>query len=296
MTNGFVQSEGFDGDVFEAQRRLRVRLLDTTTIDTSKARDLAAYMLLSIDNLESCWSIATSWLRDELGCHRVDTGFGSASDRYYSPGFAEARNADFDVPSFGGGTVFNKDPAMQAMWLGTRPVVFADIKQDSRVTTYLRNRIAGAKTKSKFGSALRSKSGSYGLVCADWTEHLAPNESGLYDCFETTVRDVLGPIIAVSREISRVANGADDTAKHGVLNADQTDEDSSEQLLQALTASETEVAKFVAQGLSYKEIARIRGRSVSTIDHQLRSIRQKTGVSSTAGLVSLFSRLREFRR
>jgi len=296
MTNGSAHFEGFDGDVFEAQRQLRMSLLDRPAIASRNARDLAAHMLLSIDDLESCWSVATSWLRDELGCHRVDTGFGSANARDYLPGFAEAKNANFDVPSFGGGTVFNKDPAMQAMWLGTRPVVFADIKQDSRVTAYLRNRIAGAKTKSKFGGALRSKSGSFGLVCADWTEHLAPNESDLYDCFESTVRDVLGPIIAVSREISRTTKSADDTAKDSRQLAEHAADDSSEQLLNGLTTSETEVAKFVAQGLSYKEIARIRGRSVSTIDHQLRSIRQKTGVSSTAGLVSLFSKVQAFRQ
>ncbi|MBF3226145.1 helix-turn-helix domain-containing protein, partial [Pseudomonas aeruginosa] len=55
-------------------------------------------------------------------------------------------------------------------------------------------------------------------------------------------------------------------------------------------ASEIEVARLVAKGLSYKEIARIRRRSFSTIDHQLRSIRQKTGASSTSALVSLLAR------
>ena len=60
--------------------------------------------------------------------------------------------------------------------------------------------------------------------------------------------------------------------------------------LATLTASEIEVARLVAKGLSYKEIARIRRRSFSTIDHQLRSIRQKTGASSTSALVSLLAR------
>lgn len=296
MPNGYTSSHSFDGDVFEAQRQLRAQLLDNSSIQHRRARDLAAHMLLSIDDLNNCWSVATSWLRDELGCHRVDAGFGVANARDYAPGFAEAKSTVFDVPSFGGGTVYNKDPAMQAMWLGTRPVVFADIKQDRRITSYLRNRISGARTKSKFGGALRTNAGSYGLICADWTEHLAPNEADLYDCFEATLRDVLGPIIAVSKEISQSNKDEITASSQFSVFANAIPEDNSACSLEGLTASEIEVAKFVAQGLSYKEIARIRGRSVSTIDHQLRSIRQKTGVSSTASLVSLFSKVAAFRQ
>lgn len=41
----------------------------------------------------------------------------------------------------------------------------------------------------------------------------------------------------------------------------------------------------MAGGLSYKEVARRLGRSLSTVDHQLRSIRHKLGLPSTARLV-----------
>ncbi len=273
--NAPVIEQGFCGDVFSTQRRLRSQLLDDRVIRYAPARDLAAHMLLSLDDLSGCWFLATNWLRAELGCQRVDTGFGVADAKDYFPGFAEALNADFDVPSFGGLAVDNRDPAMQAMWLQPRPLIFADIKQDTRVTLRLRHRMSGAKTKSKFGWALKTKNGGYGLICADWTEHLAPWESGLYDCFEQTVADVLSPIIAVAKEIAGY---------------DQTTGSMAPVSLGSLTGSEIAVAKLVAQGLSYKSIARIRGRSFSTIDHQLRSIRQKTGVSSTSELVSLLAK------
>ncbi|MEM6460907.1 MAG: helix-turn-helix transcriptional regulator [Pseudomonadota bacterium] len=291
MSRGPISVSGFCGDVFETQRRLRSQLLDRPIIRHAAARDLAAHMLLSIDDLTACWSLATSWLRTELQCHRVDAGFGVAHAKDYYPGVAEAKNANYDIPSFGGAAVFNRDPAMQAMWLGSHPVIFADIKQDRRVTTYLRKRMSGARTKSKFGGALRTKTGSYGLICADWTEHLAPNESGLYDCFEQTVEDVLGPIIAVSKEIAdqdpavRNESRQDDDQTYTLYNH------SASHSLEGLTSSELDVARLVARGLSYKEIARIRGRSFSTIDHQLRSIRRKTGVSSTSALVSLLAKV-----
>jgi DNA-binding CsgD family transcriptional regulator len=268
-----VIEDGFSGDVFEAQRRLRTRLLDQKEVRYIPARDLAAHMLLQLDDLPGCWSIATHWLRSELGCHRVDTGFGVRYAKEYFPGFAQAKHADFDVPTFGGKAVDNRDPAMQAMWCETRPLIFADIKQDCRITKNLRQRLSGSQTKSKFAWALRTEKGSYGLICADWTEHLAPWESRLYDCFEQTVADVLCPIIAVAKEI-------DDHPSVLPSNSNAM-----------LTSSEIEVAKLVTKGLSYKEIARLRGRSFSTIDHQLRSIRQKIGVSSTSALVSYLAQM-----
>ena len=262
-------------DVLAAQRRLRGLLLDRTAVRYRPARDLAAHMLLHLDDLPGCWSIATGWLQSELGCHRVDTGFGDCLAAEYFPGFAEAKAGDHDVPSFAGKPVDNRDAMMQAMWRDPHPLVYADIKQDSRVSQKMRSRMSGARTRSKFAWALRTDQGSYGLICADWTEHLVPTESGLYDCFEQTVADVLSPIIFVARDIATEESGISGAQRHG---------------LAALTRSETEVARLVARGLSYKEIARQRGRSFSTIDHQLRSIREKMGAASTAALIHLLSR------
>lgn len=278
-----VIADDFCGDVFATQRRLRTQLFDRAFIRYAPARDLAAHMLLHLDDLSACWSLATNWLRAELGCHRVDAGFGAPHAKEYFPSYAEAKDADHDVPTLGGSAVDNHDPVMQAMWLAPRPVIFADIKQDRRVQMRLRQRLSKARTKTKFGGALRAGGGSYGLICADWTEHFAPHDSNIYDRFEQTVADVLSPVIAVAKAIddrdhaNRRKTGAEDLSQ-GVS-------------VVRLTSSEIAVARLVAKGLSYKEIALIRGRSFSTIDHQLRSIRQKTGVSSTSALISLLARM-----
>ncbi|MBV2186779.1 MAG: LuxR C-terminal-related transcriptional regulator [Rhizobium sp.] len=278
-------------DVFQTQRQLRSELLDGNAIRHKAARDLAAHLLLNLDDLNTCWAIATNWLLSELRCDRVDTGFGAATSREYFPGYAEAKNAYYDIPSFGGSAVFNFDPLMQAMWHGAKPVAFVDIKHDRRVTPYLRQRMASANTKSKFGTALRGNKGSFGLICADWTLHPAPNESGLFDCFEYTVADVLGPIISAARSFSSTGGTPNSESDDHLKQDGPAAGAGSEIRLAMLTESELEVARLVAQGMSYKEIARIRDRSFSTIDHQLRSIRQKTGVSSTAALVSFLARI-----
>lgn len=61
--------------------------------------------------------------------------------------------------------------------------------------------------------------------------------------------------------------------------------------LQCLTPAERGVARLVAEGLSYKEVARKLERSFSTVDHQLRGIRAKLGASSTARLNVLLGRM-----
>lgn len=281
------EGRSHSGDVLSAQRHLRRALLDRPAIRYKPARDLAAHMMLHLDDVQACWKIATSWLRQELDCQRVDTGFGRPDAKDYFPGFCEAKDSDFDVPSFGGFAVDNRDPIMQAMWSGSRPVIFADLKQDRRVTPVLRRRMSGARTKSKFGAALRTQKGSYGLICADWTEHLVPNEADLFDCFEQTVQDVLSPIIAVAKHVSD-SQSVEPVARHDAISVFHYGRPGSG-ALDALTSSEIEVARLVARGHSYKEIARIRGRSLSTIDHQLRSIRSKMGVASTSNLISLLA-------
>jgi DNA-binding CsgD family transcriptional regulator len=272
----------FGGDLFAAQRQLRTALLDTRRIQLSSARDLAAHMLLYLDDVAECWLIGTSWLRNELGCHRVDTGFGHQDAVTYQPGFAEAKAPDFNVPSFAGRPVDNRDAMMQAMWSEGRPLVYADIKQDRRVSSRMRQRMSGAQTRSKLAWALRTSSGSYGLICADWTEHEVPHQSDIYDCFEQTVSDVFSPIIIVAKRMSErlAVDGYPQQAAGGGPHS----------RLSRLTAAERDVAALVARGMSYKQIARMRGRSFSTIDHQLRSIREKTGTPSTAALIHLLSK------
>jgi AraC-like DNA-binding protein/DNA-binding CsgD family transcriptional regulator len=61
--------------------------------------------------------------------------------------------------------------------------------------------------------------------------------------------------------------------------------------LRCLTPAERSVVRLVAEGLSYKEIARKLERSFSTVDHQLRSIRAKLGAASTARLNVLLGRM-----
>jgi DNA-binding NarL/FixJ family response regulator len=52
-----------------------------------------------------------------------------------------------------------------------------------------------------------------------------------------------------------------------------------------LTTAEADVLDLVRQGLSNKEIAAARGRSVATVKHQLQSVFGKCGVNSRTRLI-----------
>lgn len=282
---------GISLEVWEEQRRLKCELLDRRAISESAARDVAAHMLLNLHDLSACWFVATNWLRERLQCDRVDTGFGSPQSREYFPSFAEAKSSSYEVPTLGGFAVVNHDEAMQAMWASPRPMIFADLKQDRRLGSALRQRLQTARTKSKFAAALRIGDTSFGLICADWTEHLVPLESDKYDCFELAVKEVLSPVIAVAKRLDDQNvmqwNGQTD----GDINAVEAQRATQIVTLGSLTKAEADVSRLVAKGLSYKQIAAIRSTSFSTVDHQLRSIREKTGVSSTTALISLLARI-----
>ncbi len=49
------------------------------------------------------------------------------------------------MPSFAGRPVDNRDDMMQAMWVADRPLVYADIKQDRRISARMRQRMSGRR-------------------------------------------------------------------------------------------------------------------------------------------------------
>ena len=92
----------------EAQRELRTRLLDREHVAWHPARELAARLLLHLDDTQFCWQFATEWLRDTLDADRVDGGFGAPTVPVYRP-HAEARRATREVPSMLGASIDASD-------------------------------------------------------------------------------------------------------------------------------------------------------------------------------------------
>jgi DNA-binding CsgD family transcriptional regulator len=249
----------------EAQRELRMRLLDHGHVAWHPARELAARLLLHLDDTQFCWQFATEWLRDTLDADRVDAGFCAPTLPVYRP-HAEARRTTRDVPSMLGASINAFDRGVRCVWSADTAVIFRDVEQDPRLGAGLRESLLASGMRNTIAAALVHQGTPLGLVCADWMEHRVDDSDGRCEHFHEVARVVLSPILATSRRLGTEPS-----------------------LLARLTPAERRVAELVAAGLSYKEIAHRLDRSVSTIDHQLRSVRRKLGARSNNRLVRMLA-------
>jgi DNA-binding CsgD family transcriptional regulator len=267
-----VSSSVDPSELLATQRGLRDRLLSGKVgSEGRRQRELAAEMLLYLDQPQACWEAGARWLMSVTAADRVDAGFSSPRDICYRPGFEIVRT-DLMLPRVLGTAMNARDPGIAMVWRSPRVVVVDDVRSDRRLGPGVRAALLAAGTRRKLAVALRDAGIDVGLLCVDAG---AGDPWRAEECtrLDNAAREVLGPVLAAVR---RLAN-TDDALARGT--AESGDEG------HALTPTELRVARLVLAGCSYKEIARQLGRSVSTIDHHLRSMRDKLGVNSTAKLM-----------
>ena len=263
--------------LLELQRSLRERLLNHRQIAWRPARDLAAHMLLRLDDANGCLELAVQWMRDAFDADRVDAGFGRPHDVIYRPQ-AEALRSTRSVPSMVGAPIDAADRGVQGVWASRRVVVFRDIAQERRMGERLRASLLGLGCRSIIAASLRDDGAPVGLTCADWMERSVDANDSRCMRLQELSEHVLGPIISAARSLDDDADRAEGARAIEPPPA-----------LRGLTPAERRVALLAAKGMSYKEIARRLNRSFSTVDHQLRSVRRKLGAPSAARLVHLLS-------
>ncbi len=255
-------------ELLAAQRRLRDRLLSGHTDDAARReRDLAAQMLLYLDDARSCWAVCARWLLPLTGADRIDAGFSSGRSAWYRPEF-ELTRADVVLPKVLDATMDARDNGIAVVWAAPRVVVFDDVASDVRIGPGMRATLLAAGAARKLAVALRDRGRDVGLLCVDAASsgHAWPADA--VDTLDHAARHVIAPILGTARRWTGPDLGPGERAGPA-----------------GLTAAEQRVAQFVLAGYSYKEIARRLDRSTSTVDHQLRSMRNKLGVNSTAKLI-----------
>lgn len=259
-------------DLLSLQRDLRHRLFEGPgAIRWRPGRELAAQLLLYLDDPVMCWRLTTEWMRDTLDADRVDGGFGGHL-RQGQPAcdyvvLAEAQRASLCLPSVLGWRFRAGEPGLRLVWDADMTAIPA-VSQDRGMSQDMRGALHSVGTAAKLALPLRDGSQPVGLICADWHGEAPRWQSEACQQLGGFAQAVLGPVLAGSARLV-----SDPPKLHG------------------LTPGERRVAHLAAAGLSYKEMARELGRSVSTVDHQLRSIRQKLDVPSTARLVRVLGDL-----
>lgn len=276
-----------DDNILRIQRDLRRRLFEGPgAIRWRPGRELAAQLLLFLDDPQACWRITAEWLRDTLDADRVDGGFGGFVGANGSPRdyvvMAEAQRDSLRLPTVLGLRFDAANPGLRAVWGDAGVAPIADVSQETTFTEDLRVALRAVGTAAKLALPIRDDRRPVGLICADWHREAPRWQSDL--CLELGgfAQHALGPVMAVAARLSMERVELADSSAHNAA-APRVG------LLAELTPAERKVARLVAMGLSYKEVARELDRSLSTVDHQLRSIRDKLGVRSTARLVRVLS-------
>jgi DNA-binding CsgD family transcriptional regulator len=278
-----------DDTLIALQRDLRRRFFEgPQAIRWRPGRELIAQLLLYLDDPRQCWILTTSWLRDILDADRVDGGFGGFISCGGRPVdyvvIGEAQRPNQVLPPVMGCTFSACDPGLIAVWDSTALLSFDRVQQASLLTSQTRSELQAVGTASKIAIPMRDGPLPVGIICADWNREYPQWSPEV--CLEVArlVRESIGPLMA-----SAIRLGTPSTAESITESSTQSLNMTSLAAWSDLTPAEKRVAVLIAKGGSYKDVARILGRSLSTVDHQLRSIRQKLNVKSTLRLVHLLS-------
>lgn len=265
-----------------AQRALRCRFFEgPDALRWRPGRELMAQLLLYLDRPQTCWQLIVEWLRDTLDADRTDGGWGGFIDasgrgrRYIAS--AEAVRSTMSLPSVQGIAFDAADPALTAVWRCEDAVWIDDVSQARHFSTAMRATLGRLGTKAKLAIPLRNGSRAVGLLCADWHRELPRDLGHMADEMVVFAHRGLGPLLTMAQ---RTADGEQRYSEDAVIGADTA---------LGLTPAELRIAHLVVRGLSYKEIAREIDRSLSTVDHNLRRIRDKLGVRSTSRLIHVLN-------
>jgi DNA-binding CsgD family transcriptional regulator len=271
-----------DGDdLMRTQRRLRSLLLESGAQVDHAAQELAARMLLYLDQPDRCWTIATEWLIGAVDVERVDGGWSTPVDETYKAGQFEATREP-GMESIQDLVVSSSHRTLRTIWSSPGPVVHEDMARTSLFDDGLRQYFLRRGIHTKMTAALAFRGCPVGLLCVDRMSSVRRWSQSQYECFAAVTQNVMPPILAEARRLSR---------GRVPMPSDERDGNSADTsvALDRLTPAELRICRLVAQGLSYKEICRLINRSFSTVDHQLRSVRRKLGVASTAKLITLLA-------
>ena len=274
-----------DDEILRVQRDMRARLFEgPQAVRWRPGRELAAQLLLYLDDPLGCWRLTTDWLLDLLGADRVDGGFGG----FVASGgrvcdyvvMAEAQRGSLPLESVLGLRFSANDPGLRTVWSQSGVMAMAEISQERSLTEGVRNTLLAVGTAAKLALPVREGRRPVGMICADWGREAPRWNAEVCNQLDGLVQEVLGPVLATAGRLA-----ADRQPSVPLVIEAEVEAPTPAAALAGLTAAEWKVARLVARGLSYKEVARQLDRSPSTVDHQLRSIRDKLGVRTTAKLV-----------
>lgn len=244
------------------------RTLKQYFIDANKSAfpqdtlNCVAHLILDIENPVEMMNIALEFVVKKLDACRADIGFVRPQDSVYKPS-SIYYNSMSDPPNCTGTVFSNQHNVFQKTW-HQRLAVVCDNVESNPLLYDSRKNFEAIQSKSILFQRLIWDKIPIGMTCIDFThEHhvWTPTEIEFMGVFCETF---LGPLLGIS---------------HYWHNPEKY------QSIKKPTQSELMAIRLAAKGLSYKQIADELGKSVRTIENQLRNARFTLNAANQAELM-----------
>lgn len=244
-------------------KELRQHFIDRRQAQFStQTLNCVARQILSIEEPDEVMRIGLEFLVAELSASRADGGFGTPKDKVYRPSAVCCRSHetsdDFRDVQFS-----NTVKVFQEAWKCDAPVVCNDVS-NSPLLVDSREQFQSIKSRAVLMQRLSIGGRPFGMACVDVTHAQQPWSKDQIRLMSDFCITFLGPLVGISRRW------------HG---HDQS------QVMQRPSQSELEVIRCAALGMSYKQIATELGKSVRTVENQLRSARNRLDAANQAELI-----------
>ncbi len=242
-------------------RALRAHFLDPHVGQRpARVLDTVAQMLLQLDRTERVMQVGVAHLAEALGAGRVDVGLGHAKSPAYAAQVEYVLDAG-ERPSMVGRELPNGHRVLQRVWRTNEPVAYDDVANNREVAS-LGEAFVAVHARAMLAQRLTTGTrDAFGLVCVDELDYgrrWTPRE---HEALFTFCEVFFAPLLALSRELTAPAT------------------------IDKPSPAELDAIRLAALGYSYKEIAYELGKSIRTVETQLRKARQKVGAANQTELV-----------
>lgn len=222
-----------------------------------------AHLILSIEIPDEVMNIALDFLVGKFSASRANGGFVAPQDRVYNPASIRCSN-DLRQGDFGGVVFSNQLKVFKKTWKQSAAVVCEDI-HSSPLLADSRKKFEGIQSQSILMQRLTLEGHPVGIACVDFTHKPHAWTAVEISFMESFCEVFLGPLAGISRYWH-------DPKKY--------------QTVKKPTHSELAAIRLAAKGNSYKQIASELGKSVRTIENQLRNARDTLDAANQAELIS----------
>jgi hypothetical protein len=222
-----------------------------------------AHLILAIEDPREMMAIALEFIVQKLSACRADIGFLGPHDPLYNPASIYYNKAN-DPPDYNGVVFSNQIGVFQKTWRQRAPVVCDNVRNHPMLRDS-RRKFESIQSKSILFQRLTLDRMPVGLTCVDFTHEAHVWTLAEVRFMEDFCETFLGPLMGISQRWH-------EAGRH--------------QIIKKPTKSELMAIRLAAKGLSYKQIADELGKSVRTIENQLRSAREALNAANQAELIS----------